>query len=151
MKYSKLMKERVRRVRVIMRELGFELVDSELQQDSFSAGFENSEGFAGAVFIDRESKFLELAYTFAFSSNVGEFVQSRLEEMLRICYEFGCHSNLQSTPREITFSIFTKIYYAGLNYYALKETFRDFREAIDELTELLEFRNHLEEREDGNS
>jgi hypothetical protein len=134
-----------------MRELGFELVDGDFQQDSFSASFENAEGFSGGVFIDRESKFVELGYTFTFSSNLGDFVQSRLEEMLRICYEFGCHTNLQSSIREVSFSVFTKIYYAGLNYYALKETFRDFREAIDELSELLEFRNQLEEREDGNT
>lgn len=150
MKYSKLMKERVRRVRVIMRELGFELVDAELQQDTYSAGFEHADGFAGGVYIDRESKFLELGYTFAFSSNLSEFIQARLEEMLRICYEYGCHTNLQNSVNEVTFSVFTKIYYAGLNYYALKETLRDFRESIDELTELLEFRNQLEEREDGN-
>ncbi len=152
MKYSKLMKERVRRVRVIMRELGLEMQDGDLQQDSFSAAFESADGFAGAIYIDRESKFLELGYTFSFSENLGTFVQQRLEQMLRICYEFGCYCNLQTTIKEITFSVFTKIYYAGLNYYALKETFRDFHEAVEELSELLEFRNRLEEeRNDGHT
>jgi hypothetical protein len=138
MKYSKLMKERVRRVNIIMRELGFDLLDGEYNDDTYSAGFENHEGFQGGIFIDRDSKFLELAYTFSFSHNLSDFVQCRLEEMLQICYEYGCYSTVQTTAKEISFSVFSKIYYAGLNYYSLKETIRDYREAVDSLVELLE-------------
>jgi len=143
MKYSKLMKERVRRVSVLLRELGFEMLDGEFLEETYSAGFEGNDGFQGAIYIDRESKFLELAYTFSFSSNLADFVQSKLEEMTQICYEYGCYFTLQTTPREITFTVFSKIYFAGLNYYALKETVRDYREAVDSLTELLELRSEL--------
>lgn len=143
MKYSKLMKERVRRVSVLLRELGFEMLDGEFLEETYSAGFESNDGFQGAIYIDRDSKFLELAYTFSFSSNLADFVQSKLEDMMQLCYEYGCYTTLQATGREITFTVFSKIYYAGLNYYALKETVRDYREAVESLTELLEIRSEL--------
>lgn len=143
MKYSKLMKERVRRVSVLLKELGFEMLDGEFLEEMYSAGFESSDGFQGAVYIDRDSKFLELAYSFSFSGNLADFVQSKLEEMMQICYEYGCYSTLQTASKEITFTVFTKIYYAGLNYYALKETVRDFRDAVESLADLLELKSEL--------
>ena len=152
MKYSKLMKERVRRVGVLLRELGYELLDGEFLEDTYSAGFESDDGFQGGIYIDRESKFLELAYTFTFSANLSDFVQGKLEEMYQICYEYGCHTNIQTSPAEISFSVFSKIYYAGLNYYALRETVRDFREATELLADLLELQNELgtEARDEAN-
>lgn len=143
MKYSKLMKERVRRVGVLLRELGFETLDGEYLEETYSAGFESGDGFQGAIYIDRDSKFLELAYTFGFSSNLAEYVQGKIEEMLQICYEYGCYSTLQSSTKEFTFTVYSKIYYAGLNYYSLKETVRDYRDAIESLTDLLELKREL--------
>ena len=149
MKYSRLMKERVRRVSVIMQELGLQTLDGELMEDTYSAGFETEDGFQGGIYIDRESKFLELAYTFGFSTNLADFVQQKLEEMLHICYEYGCYSSIQTSEREITFSVFSKIYYAGLNFYSFKETMRDYREAVEALTELLELKSELEKGASG--
>jgi hypothetical protein len=126
-----------------MRELGYDMLDGEFLDDTYSAGFEGQDGFQGGVFIDRESKFLELAYTFSFSSNLTEFLEGKLAEMFQICYEYGCHTNLQTSSAEISFTVFSKIYYAGLNYYSLKETMRDFREATDSLVEILEMKNEL--------
>ncbi len=143
MKQSKLMKERVRRVSVLLRELGFETLDGEYLEETYSAGFESGDGFQGAIYIDRDSKFLELAYTFSFSSNLADFVQGKIEEMMQICYEYGCYYTLQSAAREITFTVFAKIYYAGLNYYALKETVRDYRDAVESLADLLELKSEL--------
>lgn len=151
MKYSKLMKERVRRVGVLLRELGFEMLDGELLEETYSAGFESNDGFQGAVYIDRDSKFLELAYTFNFSANLAEFVQGKLEEMMQVCYEYGCYCTLQSTAKEITFTVFSKIYYAGLNYYALKETVRDYRDAVESLADLLELKSELGKGAPGGS
>jgi hypothetical protein len=39
--------------------------------------------------------------------------------------------------------VLSKVYYAGLNYYALKETVRDYRDAVESLVELLELKNEL--------
>ena len=110
MKYSKLMKERVRRVGVLLRELGYEMLDGEFLEDTYSAGFEGNDGFQGGIFIDRESKFLELAYTFSFSTNLSEFVQTKLEEMHQISYEYGCHTNLQTSPSDISFFLYQLMY-----------------------------------------
>lgn len=147
MKYSKLMKERIRRVRVLFKELGYDLVEGEKSEETFSAAFENEDGFQGGFFIDSDNKFLEFAFTFTFSPELGLYIQEKLEEMLKICYEFGCYLNLQHTTEEIEFSLYTKIYYAGLNYYALKETLRDFQGCIETLKGLVEIT--AEEGEDG--
>jgi hypothetical protein len=147
MKYSKLMKERIRRVRVLFKELGYDLVEGEKSEETFSAAFENDDGFQGGFFIDSDNKFLEFAFTFTFSPELGLYIQDKLEEMLKICYEFGCYLNLQHNEEEIEFSVYSKIYYAGLNYYALKETLRDFQGCIETLKELVDIT--IDETEDG--
>ena len=137
MKYSKLMKERIRRVRILFRELGYEIVEGEQSEDSFSAAYENDEGFLGGFFIDEDNKFLEVAFTFSFSSELGAYVQERLDEMLKICYEFGCYLNVLKEDSEIEFSVYSKVYYAGLNYYSLRETLRDFQACVESLKEVI--------------
>ena len=132
------MQERIRRVQVLFKELGYSLHEGEYLDDTYSSGFENDDGFQAGIFIDRDSKFLELAYTFSFSVAMADYVRARVEEMLHISYEYGCYVNLQAGDEDIAFSIFSKIYYAGLNYFALKETIRDFREAVESLQEVLE-------------
>jgi len=147
MKYSKLMKERIRRVRVLFKELGYDLVEGEQSEETFSSAFENEHGFQGGFFIDSDNRFLEFAFTFSFSPELGLYIQEKLEEMLRICYEFGCYVNLQKTEEEIEFSIYSKLYYSGLNYFALKETLRDFQGCIDSLRDLVDIT--ADEKEDG--
>ena len=138
MKFSKLMEERIRRVRVLFRELGYRIRESERSSDTYSAGFEDEEGMQGGFFIDRASRFLELAYTFSFSPTMSEYLKTRLEEMLKVSYEYGCYINLQTSEHEIAFSVFSKLYYTGLNYYALKDSLHEFRNCVGALTELLE-------------
>ncbi|MBA7476794.1 hypothetical protein ES707_12189 [subsurface metagenome] len=132
------MAERIRRVEVLFKELGYTILDTERSAESYSAGFENSEGLQGGFFIDRASRFLEIAYSFSFSLSMYEFFKVRLEKMLKTTYEYGCYSNVQLNRRDISFSVFAKIYYSGLNYYSLKDNLRDFQECIKSLTEVLE-------------
>jgi len=141
------MQERIRRVQVLFKELGYTLHEGEFLDDTFSTGFESEDGFQAGLFIDRDSKFLELAYTFSFSVAMADFVRTRVEEMLHISYEYGCYVNLQAGEEDIAFSIFSKIYYAGLNYFALKETVRDFREAVESLQEVLDIADEEQDEE----
>jgi hypothetical protein len=60
--------------------------------------------------------------------------------MLRVCYEYGCYINFLTYKKDLSFTLFTKIYYAGLNFYSLKETLRDFRGAVETLRELIEIK-----------
>ena len=147
MKYSKLMKERIRRARVLFKELGYDLVEGEKNEETFSAAFENEDGFQGGFFIDSDNKFLEFAFTFSFSKELGLYIQGKLEEMLRVCYEFGCYINLQKLEEEIEFSIYSKLYYSGLNYFALRETLRDFQGCIESLKRLVDIT--VDEKEDS--
>ncbi|RPJ08717.1 MAG: hypothetical protein EHM28_03510, partial [Spirochaetaceae bacterium] len=126
MKKSKIMAERIRRVKTIFRELGYRVFESERKGTLYTASFENGEGFQAEVIIDRQCKFLELSFTFFFSIEMADFLKTRLEEMLKICYEFGCYINLEEAEKEFTFSVFGKLYFAGLNFYSLKQSLADF-------------------------
>ena len=147
MKYSKIMRERIQRVSVIFKELGYSLEESSNDDQSFSAYFRNTKGAFGECYIDLDNKFLEIAYSFSFTPTFSQYLQERLPEILRICYEFGCYFNVQYDS-EITISVFSKIYFAGLNYYALRETLRDYRECIQSLGEILELKKEKTEHED---
>jgi hypothetical protein len=138
MNNSKVMEERIRRVRVLFRELGYKVHETERSEETYSAGFEGADGIQGGFFIDRASRFLEIAYTFSFSPTMAEYVRARLEEMLKISYEYGCYINIQTTKEEIAFSVFSKIYYSGLNYYSVRDSLREFALCVRSLTELLE-------------
>jgi hypothetical protein len=138
MKNSKLMEDRIRRVKVLFKELGYRIHETEKSDETYSAGFEDHEGMQGGFFIDRASRFLEIAYTFSFSPSMADYVRTRLEDMLRISYEYGCYINIQTNKQEIAFSVFTKIYYSGLNYYSLRESLREFGACVQSLTSLLE-------------
>lgn len=138
MKPNRLMQERIRRVHVLFRELGYELTEGDTSEDSYSTGFVANDGFQAGLFIDADSKFLELAFTFTFTSQMANFVRERLEEVMHSLYEFGCYFSLQTDRDEITYTVFGKIYFAGLNYFALKETIRDFRDAVEASQEIFD-------------
>ncbi len=150
MRQSKVMKERIRRVNLLFRELGYECADGELVDETYSTGVEQDE-FQAGVFIDRDSKFLEIAFSFSFSASLEEFVRSKLEELFQICYEFGCYTNVQTSKREIVFSVFSKVYYAGLSNFSLKETVRDFRMAVDAIAESLDIQREISGEDDDGS
>jgi hypothetical protein len=135
---SQLMEERIRRVTVLFSELSFRIIEDERSHNAYSATFEDDEGFQAGILIERGSKFLELAYAFTFPTSYSQYMRGKLEEMLKISYEFGCYVSLQQSASEITFSVFTKIYYSGLTYYSLRDTMRDFRECVWALMDLLE-------------
>ncbi len=147
MKYSKLMRERIRRVRVLFRELGYEVIEGERSEESFSAAYEDDEGFLGGFFIDADNKFLEIAFTFSFSHELGSYLQQRIQEVLKICYEFGCYLNVRSDGSEIEFSVFSKVYYAGLNYFSLRETLRDFQGCVESIKEVVDLHKGIDENE----
>ncbi len=144
MKYTKLMEERIRRAIVLFKELGYELSDEEISDNTYSSGFEKDSQFKGGFFIDDDSKFIEIAFTFSFSQRMASFIQERLEEMLKICYEYGCYMNIQKFE-DFNFSVFSKVYFAGLNYYSLKETLKDFSFCVDDIKEIIEINTESQE------
>ncbi len=138
MKSSKILEERIRRVKVLFKELAYRTFGDERSEGSFAAAFDNEAGRHGGFFIDRDSRFIEIGYSFQFSAAMNEYLKDRLEEMLTICYEFGCYTNIQNSESEITFSLFSKIYFSGLNYAALKDSLRDFHRCVELTTELMD-------------
>jgi len=57
---------------------------------------------------------------------------------MKICYEFGCYYNFLKTKHEITFTIFTKEYYSGLNYNSLRDNIKDFRKCSSMISDLID-------------
>lgn len=133
--------EKIRRTKVLFKELGCKIIGEKNNGDIFTAGFDNKSGMHGGFFIDRESRFLEIVYTFSFSDSMHEYIKERLEKMLEICYEYGCYINVQKNKSEILFSIFTKLYYTGLNYYSLKDSLKDFTKCVTIITEIIDIEN----------
>ena len=110
---SQLMEERIRRITVLFSELSFRVIEDERSHNAYSATFEDDDAFQAGVLIERGSRFLELAYALTFPTSFSQLMKGKLEEMLKICYEFGCYVSLQQTATEISYSVFTKIYYSG--------------------------------------
>ena len=133
--------EKIRRTKVLFKELGCKIIGGKNTEGVYTAGFDNKSGIHGGFFIDKESKFLEIVYTFSFSLSMHEFIKERLEQMLSICYECGCYINIQNNESEILFSVFTKLYFSGLNYYSLKDSLRDFTKCVSILTEIIDIEN----------
>ncbi|TFG62839.1 MAG: hypothetical protein E4H36_07080 [Spirochaetales bacterium] len=135
------MKERIKRVKILFKELGYRVYDGDQSEDTYSAGIDDKQGFQSGFFIDNDSRFLELAFTFSFSIKLGAFIQQKLEDLLKICYEYGCYLNIFKNRDEIAVSVFSKLYFAGLNYYALRNTLEDFRLCIEALKELFDIKS----------
>jgi hypothetical protein len=144
---SQLLEERIRRVSVLFSELSFRVIEDERSHNAYSATFEDEEGFQAGALIERGSRFLELAYALTFLPAFSQLMKVKLEEMLKICYEYGCYISLQQTASEIAFSVFTKIYYSGLTYYSLRDTLRDFRDCVAALMDLMEMEKTAEDAE----
>ena len=139
------MKERIRRVRVLFKELGCQLFDGEMFDECYSAGFSDKQGFHSGFYIDNDSRFLELVFTFTFSNQLGSYIQGKIEEMILICYEYGCYMNINKEKEEIDFSVFSKVYYAGLNYNSLKETLSDFKACVESIKNSVSIHDNITE------
>lgn len=146
MKQSRIMKERIRRVRLLFKELGYELEEEEYDSEVYSAGFRGTSRPGGVIYIDRHCRFVEIAYSYLFSIHLSGFLRTQLAVFQDICYEFGCYYLLRNEDDHILFTVHSKIYYAGLNYFALKETLRDLSSAIHALEEQMEMLFNSEDR-----
>ena len=138
MKSSKLLQQRIKRVQILFKELDFELHSEQKLEDAYMCEFENKSGIQGSAYVDQKSRFFEIGFTFSFSAMMIEFLKNRLEEILQLCYEYGCYVNINKKEREFSFSVFSKLYYAGLNYYSLKHSLKDYAECVKSIMKIVE-------------
>jgi hypothetical protein len=141
MKKQKILEKRIQRVKVLFKELGYTLVDEDYTDEIFTCEFEKKHGFLGGLYIDTSNRFLEIAYTFSFSYTLFAYLQSKIEEMLTICYNYGCYCNITKDNENFFFSVYSKVYYSGLSYHSLRDTLREFFMCIQDVTRLLDFNN----------
>lgn len=138
MKYSKLMRERIRRTSVLFKELGYDLFDEERIEESYSCAFSHADTQKqGVFFIEKESKFLELAYNFTFSPQFAPFLRNKMSEITESAFEYGCYLNIFSDENAVSFSVFSKLYFSGMNYSSLRDTLQDYHLCVESLKELV--------------
>lgn len=141
MKYSKLMKERIRRVQILFRELGYELFDEEKLDESYSTAFLNNEGLQGMFFIERENRFLEIAYNLTFSPQLHGFLQRKMSEIVETCFEYGSYFNTYTDEHAVSISVFSKVYFSGLNFSSLRDTMEDFTNCATQVKEVVSLKD----------
>jgi hypothetical protein len=56
--------------------------------------------------------------------------------MMNICYEYGSYFNIMRNENEINFSIFSKLYFSGVNVESMNDTLDDFIACNREIMEV---------------
>ena len=138
------MKENVERVEAIFGEIGYDIFDRESTEDMYQASFGRDGEVTGSVFVEHDCNFLEIAYTYVFEREEEVFLRDHLESMMNICYEYGIYFNIAREEDEISFSIFSKLYFSGLNVESLHDTIEDFIVCNRELVSMF----NVEEEDD---
>jgi len=131
------MKELIERVETIFSELGYNLFDKEESDELYQASFGKDDEVYGTFFIEGDNNFLEIANTYTFENDEEDFLREHLEDMMNICYEYGNYFNIVKEEDEIDFSVFSKLYYSGLNLESLEDTLEDFIDCNRELISIL--------------
>jgi hypothetical protein len=137
MRGSKLMKSRIRRVQVVLKELGYDVYPGIDDQGVFSGEFADDKGFRAFYSIDPECRFVEFIFTFEFSDSLAEFLKTNIEEVLTVCYETGTYVRFEKPGEGFGFAIFAKVYYSGLSYSSVKDTLYDFKDCVVALSSIL--------------
>ena len=130
------MKDLIERIEAICSELGFRIIDREESEELYQSSLLQNDEICGSLFVEKDSNFLEIAYTYTFDIEEENFLKSHLESMMNICYEYGNYFNIMKGEDEINFSIFTKVYFSGLNVESMQDTFDDFIACNHEIIEI---------------
>jgi hypothetical protein len=138
---TEVFRERIDRITGILEGLQYRLIEPQIRNESYFTGYEGPSLEEGVIFFDKGSPFLELSYTFAFSTHFAPFLSANLVEFVNVGYDYGCYLNL-SSDKEIALTVLSKIYFSGLNETSLAECIADFTECVTALREMV----HLETR-----
>jgi hypothetical protein len=130
------MKELIERIEAICSELGYKIIDRDESEELYQASFIKDEEIGGSLFIEKNSNFLEIAYSYSFDIDEENFLKDHLESMMNICYEYGNYFNIMKGDDEINFSIFSKLYFSGLNLESMQDTLEDFIACNHEIMEV---------------
>jgi len=129
-------RELIETIETIFSELGYKIFDREETEDLYQASFSSNSEIGGSIFMEKESNFLELAYSYTFDIDEEDFLKEHLESMMNICYEYGNYFNVMKTDDEINFTIFAKLYFSGLNVESMQDTLDDFISCNHEIIEV---------------
>jgi hypothetical protein len=130
-------RENVRRVSVLLGELGWAAGPSEKVADGWAARIA-VDGAELQAQLAEDRNFVEFSAFFTFDAAFADFLAERVDEFQRIAYHYGCYQLTEAVDRKITISVHTKLYFSGLQYYALKEAVGDLAAAVRELRVLFE-------------
>jgi len=140
------MRNIIERVDTLLSELGYDVIEREESDEVYQASFKEDGEVIGTFFIEQDSNFLEIAYSYSFDSKDEEFLKEHLESMTNVCYEYGNYFNIVREDGDINFSVFSKLYFSGLNIESLQDTLEDFISCNQELVSIF----NLDEDDNNN-
>jgi len=132
------MQDIIERIETICSELGYSIIDREESNELYQSSFVKDDEIAGSLFVEKNSNFLEVAYSYTFDVDEEEFLKDHLESMMNICYEYGNYFNIMKGEDEINFSIFSKLYFSGLNVESMQDTLDDFIACTHEIMDVFD-------------
>lgn len=130
--------ERVFRAQLLLRQAGMRFDEAAAAGDSWLLPISGPEGFRGSAAIEGDQAFLELGCVFRFDAREAEFLRARMEDFMRVCYQYGCYHTIGNENGSILISVFSKLYFSGLEYYALRDTLADLQLAAQDLRRLFD-------------
>jgi hypothetical protein len=131
-----IMKEIIERIEAICSELGFSIIDREESDELYQSSLMKDNEIEGSMFVEKNSNFLEIAYSYTFDIHEENLLKDHLESMMNICYEYGNYFNIMKGDDEINFSVFSKLYFSGLNVESMQDTLEDFTACNHEIMEV---------------
>jgi hypothetical protein len=141
------MKDIIERAETIFSELGYDICEREESEDVYQSSFGKGGKYSGSFFIEKNGNFIELAYTFTFDLDEESYLKDELDSLMDICYEYGCYFSILKGDNEIHFSVFSKLYFSGLNVESLGDALEDFIDCTRELAVLFEMEEGEEEKD----
>lgn len=129
--------ENVRRITVLLAELGHPVAQMARETGRWAATFPMADIVLHAQ-IAAQRNFVEFSVFFRFDGGLADFLATRVDEWQQVCYHYGCYQLTTVDQGEITLSVHNKLYFSGLQYYALKETLDDLAGAAGDLRHVLE-------------
>jgi hypothetical protein len=130
-------RENIRRVSALLGEFGWPVESGAEGAGDWIARF-TAYGAALQAQVSEGRAFVEFSAFFVFDGAFADFLSDRVDEFQRIAYHYGCYQLTEAADRKITISVHTKLYFSGLQYYALKEAVGDLAAAAHELRVLFE-------------
>ena len=75
------MKDLIERIEAICSELGFRIIDREESEELYQSSLLQNDEICGSLFVEKDSNFLEIAYTYTFDVEEDEPCKTAIKNL----------------------------------------------------------------------